>query len=435
MGSLIEEWKKWEGRVVDGKFPLRQWLGGSEHSAVFLTDRSANGSQKAAIKLIPAEAFSSDTMDEAAQLSLWAEGARISHSHLIRLFESGRGKLDDRNFLYVVMQYAEENLAQILPQRPLSPAEVGEMLPPIAETLNFLHRAGLVHGHIKPANIMAVGNELKISSDGLRKVGERDKQTPSAYIAPEVASTGLSPATDVWSVGAMLVAVLTQHEPELSKANDVAVAIPQSVPQPFSEIAQRCLRFDPRKRCTLDEILGKPKAQENPPAKRVEVAEPAKRRNVWLILPVVVVMAAIILAVWFGRKSHPSSDSSATESSSPATAQPSAPPADTALPARTLHGKVLQEVPPDVSPGARRTITGHIKVGVQVSVDASGNVSEARLVSPGPSKYFARQAVTAARGWKFTPPQVNGRPATSEWILRFQFGRTSTQVSPTETKP
>jgi hypothetical protein len=41
----------------------------------------------------------------------------------------------------------------------------------------------------------------------------------------------------------------------------------------------------------------------------------------------------------------------------------------------------------------------------------------------------------AARSWKFTPPQINGQPASSQWLLRFQFGRTSTQVSPTETKP
>jgi hypothetical protein len=36
--SSTEEWKKWEGRV-DGKFPLGHWLGGSEHSAVFLTEQ------------------------------------------------------------------------------------------------------------------------------------------------------------------------------------------------------------------------------------------------------------------------------------------------------------------------------------------------------------------------------------------------------------
>jgi len=141
--TLIDVGKNWEGRVIDGKFPLRQWLGGSEDSAVFLTERSGGGPQKAAIKLIRAEVFSAGNFDEAAQLSRWADSAKLSHPHLIRLFESGRGQIGASNFLYVVMEYAEENLAQILPQRPLSPEEVKEMLPPTAETLAFLHQADL----------------------------------------------------------------------------------------------------------------------------------------------------------------------------------------------------------------------------------------------------------------------------------------------------
>ena len=126
----------------------------------------------------------------------------------------------------------------------------------------------------------------------------------------------------------------------------------------------------------------------------------------------------------------------AAESSSGPTPQPPVS-SDNKAPANAgiTHGRVLQEVSPDVSPGARRTITGHIKVSARVSVDNSGNISEVTLVSSGPSKYFAKQALAAARRWKFSPAQVNGQPSASEWILRFQFGRTSTQVSPTETKP
>jgi len=143
---------------------------------VFLTERTGGGPQKAAIKLIRAEVFSAGNFDEAAQLSRWADSAKLSHPHLIRLFESGRGQIDASNFLYVVMEYAEENLAQILPQRALSPEEVKEMLPPTAETLALLHQAGFAHGRIKPSNIVAVDNQLKISADSLRKAGERDKQ-------------------------------------------------------------------------------------------------------------------------------------------------------------------------------------------------------------------------------------------------------------------
>jgi len=96
---------------------------------------------------------------------------------------------------------------------------------------------------------------------------------------------------------------------------------------------------------------------------------------------------------------------------------------------------VLQQVQPDVSRNALNTITGRLKVSVQVAVDASGNVSQAKFVSHGPSQYFANRAMAAAQRWKFNPPQVNGRAVASEWLLRFQFARTSIQVFPAEVKP
>lgn len=439
MSSLTDVWKKWEGRVVDGKFPLRQWLGGSEHSAVFLTERTGSGSPKAAIKLISAQVFSLDNLNEAAQLSRWAESAKLSHPHLIRLFESGTGQIEGSKFLYVVMEFAEENLAQIVPQRPLSPEEVKEMLPPIAATLSFLHQAGLVHGHLKPANIMAVDNQLKISTDSLREAGEPDKQASSAYVAPEIAKTGPSPAADVWSLGATLVATLTQQVPDIKNTNGGHVAVPEAIPRPFRGIAECSLRLDPQQRCTVNEILGQLGVGEHRPVKAADEPSPVKRSNRWLILPVVV--AVLLLAVLFARKSHrapaSSSENHATESSSAPPAQSSVPQDNNAMPPQpgVAHGRVLQEISPNVSPGARRTITGHIKVSARVSVDASGNVSNVTLASPGPSQYFAKQALAAARRWKFSPARVNGQPAPSEWILRFQFGRTSTQVSPTETKP
>src|SRR5579864_611524 len=50
---MAESWKQWEGTIVDGKFRLEQFLGGSDHSAVFLTQPSEGGA-KAAIKFVPA---------------------------------------------------------------------------------------------------------------------------------------------------------------------------------------------------------------------------------------------------------------------------------------------------------------------------------------------------------------------------------------------
>jgi TonB family protein len=96
---------------------------------------------------------------------------------------------------------------------------------------------------------------------------------------------------------------------------------------------------------------------------------------------------------------------------------------------------VLRQVLPEISRSAQNTITGKIKVTVQVAVDASGNVSQATLTSAGPSKYFAARTLEAARQWKFDPPRAAGNATDSKWNLRFQLGRASTQVSPTEIKP
>src|SRR5580704_17038073 len=100
MSIPTELWKKWEGRAIDGKFPLERWLGGSDHSAVFLTERSSGQAQKAAIKLIPAQGLGQEGLDQKnpndpAQFSRWADAAKLSHPNLLRVFESGACQLDE----------------------------------------------------------------------------------------------------------------------------------------------------------------------------------------------------------------------------------------------------------------------------------------------------------------------------------------------------
>ncbi len=258
MSSLSEVTKAWVEHVIDGKFPLRQWLGGSAHSAVFLTERSAPESQKAAIKLIPADRLPAGT--EGAQLLHWENAAKLAHPHVMRVFEYGRCQVDNIQYLYVVQEYAEENLAQIIPERALAAEEVAQMLPPVVEALAFLHQSGFVHSRIQPSNVMAVHDQLKITADGLCIVGEPGQRRGSAYDAPEVA-TVVTPAADVWSLGVLLVTVLSQHEPDVNHRNGGQVGVPDAVPQPFHEIAQQCLRADPRRRITISQILGKLKGE------------------------------------------------------------------------------------------------------------------------------------------------------------------------------
>ncbi len=289
--SGAEVWKTWEGRVVDGKFALRQLLGGSEHSAVFLTERPGETGRKVALKLIPADAGDADR-----QLVRWRAAAQLSHPHLIRIYETGRCGL---TLLYVVMEYAEEDLSQILPHRALAPAEVSDLLPPLLDALAYLHGKGFVHGRIKPSNVLAVGDLVKLSSDEITSVAEPSvrRKRRDVYDAPETAAGIASPAGDLWSVGATLVEVLTQKPPLGGDASQGDPEMPAPIPEPFRGIARECLHVDPKRRCSIAEIKARmlPAARSVPAEPEVVAVSPRSSKRV----PVVTGLLVIALAVGF----------------------------------------------------------------------------------------------------------------------------------------
>lgn len=243
-------WKRCEGQVINNMFLLQQYLGGSDHSAVFLTQLSGPQSSKAAIKLIEAGPLAD------LQLSLWRRGSQLTHPNLLRLFQSGRCQFAGMDLLYVVMEYAEEDLSQILPERALTGPEARDMLGPVLDVLSFLHGQGLVHSHIKPSNLLATGDRLKLSSDTLFPIGESRKSPgkPDVYDPPECATSPFSATSDAWSLGMTLVEVLTQHTPAWQPASEGEPAVPETLPQPFLDIAWHALNRDPKLRWTIAQI-------------------------------------------------------------------------------------------------------------------------------------------------------------------------------------
>ena len=136
---MTEDWtKQWERRIVNGVYPLRRFLGRSNHSVVFLTECVAQNISQAAIKIMPANPAVTE-----AQLSHWKTVAALSHPHLIRLLDSGPCQLGGHDFLFVVTDLAEQNLAQILPSRALTAAEVRDLLPPTLDARSEEHTSEL----------------------------------------------------------------------------------------------------------------------------------------------------------------------------------------------------------------------------------------------------------------------------------------------------
>ena len=250
---MSDIWTQSEGQVIDNRFRLRQYLGGADDSAVFLTQLDNPQSQRAAIKFIPAGPNAD------LQLSLWRRVKQLDHPNLLRIFETGRWRLQNRDRLYVVMEYAEENLSQILPQRSLTESEVRDMLGPVLDALVFLHGKGLVHSRMKPSNILATTDQLKLSTDALFPIGESRKSSSrfDVHDAPEIAASPLTPAADVWSLGMTLVETLTQHVPALQPGSQADPIVPDTLSQPLLDIARHALRRDPRRRWTIPEIAAR----------------------------------------------------------------------------------------------------------------------------------------------------------------------------------
>jgi TonB family protein len=239
-------WKQYEGQVINNTFPLERYLGGSSESAVFLTQLAGPQSSKAVLKLIP-EGTSVDL-----QLSLWRRASKLTHPNFLQLYQGARCRLADMDLLYVVMEHAEESLSEILPQRALTPSEARDMLTPVLDALSNLHAQGLVHSHLKPSNILATSDQVKLSTDRVFPAGEVRKAAakPSPYDAPESANQALTAASDVWSLGVILIEVLTQRLP----GGASLPSAPDSLPQPFREIAQHALERDPRLRWSIAHI-------------------------------------------------------------------------------------------------------------------------------------------------------------------------------------
>jgi len=398
---MSEQWKKWEGQPIDGKFVLGQCLASTEFNAVFLTELPGTSGQKAVLKLVAAGSPAAED-----QLGLWKRAAHLTHPNLLTIFDAGRCRLEHLPFIYAVMEFAEENLGEILPQRALTADEVRDVLDPALDVLVYLHGKGLVHGHLKPSNILATHDRLKLSSDSLFPIGDRRQllRGRDVYDAPEMQSAPVSAKEDVWSLGVTLVEALTQHPPVYSSEHSADPVVPRELPDLFLVIAKHALRRDPNHRWSVAEVAARlnpaplsaaaavasslPIAAPAPPeslpnlaplsvplsnepavplakmpaaayaetpARRM--APPAKRSNLTLfnyLVPVLLgaaVFAGLIFAIpkLFNFRSQPSSASASVNSEPPAAAKPveATNPQPAVAPAANAPEKIAASEPPN----------------------------------------------------------------------------------------
>jgi tetratricopeptide (TPR) repeat protein len=241
-----------------------------------------------ALKVILATAQANT--EDRARFRLEAEAvARLHHDHIVPIFDVG----EHNNTPYFSLEYcAGGTLAGQLGGTPLPPKTAVRLIEPIAHAIQSAHDQALIHRDIKPGNILLQtvdGQPLpagdpsdrslrleqivpKLTDFGLAKELDGSSGatktgallgTPS-YMAPEQADPkhthDLSPATDVWALGAVLYECLTGRPPFKSRTPMTTIMqvltddpvpptrLQPNVPRDLETIVLKCLHKTPSKR-------------------------------------------------------------------------------------------------------------------------------------------------------------------------------------------
>ncbi len=250
----------WEGRVVEGRFPLLKWMGGTENSALYFT--VLQGLQEAIIQLIQTDEAQAKT-----DIAQWDFAKSLSHPHLAKLLASGRCVLEGKRLVYVVGESSTTNLAKMIEGERLEADRAKQIFNAIVDALMYLHSNGVVHGHLNPTNIHFADSKPRLLLTDLLIAGTVRRSISAAgnYDAPELRHGEATAASDTWSLGLTIWEAMTLAPPSWDLWRDQEPDVPASLPSPFREIVRDCLRVDPTRRGTLVTVQERLNAREATP--------------------------------------------------------------------------------------------------------------------------------------------------------------------------
>ena len=208
----MELWTEYEGRTIDGSFPLTKLLRPEGRSAFFSTS-NGNGVPRV-IRLIEAH------FDEDEILARWRGVTALDNPNVLKLEEFGQVTLDGTSLVYAVMEPVDANLGEALTGQRLTVPETRELAVSLIAVLEALHTHGFVHEHVESANVFAVGEAVKLRSDCIREAPEGDEGQALKR-------------RDVHDLAVVLLQALTQKRTLEAAAQDLPL------PAPFDQIVRK----------------------------------------------------------------------------------------------------------------------------------------------------------------------------------------------------
>ena len=207
------------GAALSSRYRIERQLGEGGMATVYLA-HDLRHDRKVALKVLKpdiAQTLGGERFHREIQLA-----ARLSHPHILPLFDSGEA---DGVLYYVMPNVQGKSLRDRLHEsRQLPVAEAVRVTCEVASALDHAHRNGVVHRDIKPENIMLQDGHALVADFGIGKAlsdveGEAFTQTGTsvgtpAYMSPEqAAGEPVDGRSDLYSLGCVLYEMLAGEQP------------------------------------------------------------------------------------------------------------------------------------------------------------------------------------------------------------------------------
>ena len=259
------------GTILDGRYFIEQKLGQGAFGAVYLALDQKIVSRKVVIKILRDEA-KNDWSNKKFKQEIEAL-TRVNHPNIVGILDSGE-IADDKP--YIVMQYVNGvALRSLIKPEGMDLWRASNIIAQMCRALHAAHECGVLHRDLKPENVMLENitdedEHVKIIDFGVAKVANSivavstvTNQTVGtiAYMSPEqLKARRLTPASDVYSLGAIAYEMLTGRRPmnpdsvfQLLELQRSGVRVKPtdlrpSLPPAADLIILKALSFDPKDR-------------------------------------------------------------------------------------------------------------------------------------------------------------------------------------------
>ena len=196
----------------------------------------------------------------------------LSHPHIVALYDVGTNQ---DGAPYFVMEYVEgKTLEAFFEAGPLPLYRAAAWAGDLATALGQAHRANVIHGDVKPANILVTSdNQVKLGDFGVARFstqasGSGNLMGTPAYLSPEqIRGSSQDSRSDLFSLGIVLYQMSTGFRPfDGDSVEAVCAQIVSSTPPPpssynptfppaFDEVVMRCLSKNPEERFPSAEAM------------------------------------------------------------------------------------------------------------------------------------------------------------------------------------